>query len=508
MKVVVVGNGMAGCRFVQELLERTDRFDVTVVGDEPGGAYNRILLSNVLAGATRADATTIAGEEWYAERGVTLRSGTAVVAVDRGARTVRLADGTSLPYDRLVLATGSTAFVPPTPGLRRDDGSLIAGAALFRTREDCTAIDAWAARATRAVVVGAGVLGLEAARALAGRGLAVTVVQREDRLMERQLDAAAGRVLGRTLGRLGIDVVAGASVAAVHGGDPVSEPASEPSGIAALPPERSEGVTGVTLTDGSSVAAELIVLCCGVRPRVDLAREAGLDVGHGVRVDDRMHTADPAVLAIGECAEHRGRLYGLVAPVWEQARVAAAVLADPSSPARYAGSTMVTRLKAAGIELAAMGDDSPRDETDDAADDTEFVTFVDRNRGVYQKLVVQDGRLVGAILLGDTRNAGTVTQLFERGAALPIDRSALLMVRRNAPAATTTSPTALPARATICQCNGVTKGAITSAWQAGARSVEEIAAQTRATTGCGTCRDTVCGLVDWLAEADAQAEPA
>jgi assimilatory nitrate reductase electron transfer subunit len=184
--------------------------------------------------------------------------------------------------------------------------------------------------------------------------------------------------------------------------------------------------------------------------------------------------------------------------------VAAAVLADPSAPTGYTGSTTVTRLKAAGIELAAMGDDSRRDETDDEPEGTEFVTFVDRTRGVYQKLVVQDGRLVGAILLGDTRNVGTVSQLFERRAALPVDRSTLLMVRRNAPAIVAASPTALPARATICQCNGVTKGAITAAWQAGARTVEEIAVRTRATTGCGTCRDAVCGLVDWLADADTQ----
>jgi len=489
VRLLVVGNGMAGCRFVQEVLDRTDRFEITVVGDEPGGAYNRILLSNVLAGATRPEHTTIASEAWYAERGVKLQTGVAVVAIDRAARTVALEDGSSLPYDHLVLATGSTAFVPPIPGLVRPDGSFLPGAALFRTQADCAAIAGWAGPARRAVVVGAGVLGLEAARALAGRGLAVTVVQREDRLMERQLDAAAGRVLDWTLRRLGIEVVAGASVSAVHG---------------------DEHLTGVTLTDGSAVDAELMVLCCGVRPRADLGRSAGLTVGAGIVVDDRMATSDPSITAIGECAEHRGRLYGLVAPVWEQARVAAAVLADPAAPVRYAGSTMVTRLKAAGIELAAMGDDSPRVERDDDGDGdgTEFVTFVDRTRGVYQKLVVRDGRLIGAILLGDTRNAGTVTQLFERGAALPLDRSALLMVRRNAPAATTTSPTALPARATICQCNGVTKGAITAAWQAGAHTVEEIAARTRATTGCGTCADTVCGLVDWLAQADTPAPPA
>jgi assimilatory nitrate reductase electron transfer subunit len=474
-RVVVVGNGMAGCRFVEELLERDTehRFEITVVGDESGGAYNRVLLSNVLAGLTRADAIDIAGLSWFA-------------AVDRERREIVLDDATRVPYDTLVLATGSTPFVPPVEGLRSTDGALLPGAALFRTRDDCAAIAGWAATARSAVVVGAGVLGLEAARALAGRGLRVTVVQREDRLMERQLDAAAGRVLGRTLRGLGIEVLAGRTVAAVTG---------------------SGRVRGVRLDDGRQVPADLLVLCCGVRPRTDLARECGLAVGRGVLVDDVLRTVtDPDVFAIGECAEHRGRLYGLVAPVWEQARVAATALTDPDSPVRYSGSAPVTRLKAAGIELAAMGDRSPLDEPDDPdMDGAELVMFLDGARGVYQKLVVHQGRLVAAILLGDTRNAGTVTQLFERQAVLPPDRSALLMVRRNAPVTAPASPTTLPARATICQCNGVSKGAIVAAWQAGARTVDEIATATRATTGCGTCRETVCGLADWLAEADTQA---
>jgi assimilatory nitrate reductase electron transfer subunit len=488
IRVVVIGNGMAGFRFVQELLDRDPdrRFDITVVGDEPGGAYNRVLLSNVLAGTTRPDAITIAGEGWYADHGVALRAGTPVAAIDRAARKVQLGDGDSLPYDVLVLATGSAPLLPPLPGLRRGDGSLVAGAAMFRTRDDCVAIDERAAQARQAVVVGAGVLGLEAARALAGRGLAVTVLQRDDRLMERQLDASAGRVLRRTLRGLGVEIAAGVTATEVHGGD---------------------RVTGVTLSDSTLVDADLLILCCGVRPRVGLAVESALDVRDGVVVDDCMRTiGDERIFAIGECAEHRGRLYGLVAPVWEQARVAAAVLADHASPARYTGSPPVTRLKAAGIELAAMGVQSPLDEADVEDQDTEFVTFTDRANGVYQKLVVRDGRLVAAILLGDTRNVGAVTQLFERGAALPVDRAGLLMVRRNAPATAASSPTALPARATICQCNGVTKAAITAAWQAGARGVDEIAARTRATTGCGTCRDAVCGLVDWLSETD-PAEP-
>jgi assimilatory nitrate reductase electron transfer subunit len=323
---------------------------------------------------------------------------------------------------------------------------------------------------------------LEAARGLASRGRWVTVVQREDRLMERQLDAPAGKVLGRTLDRLGIEVLAGVTVAQVHAG---------------------ERVSGVTLSDGTCRDADMIVLCCGVRPRVDLAAAAGLAVDRGVLVDDRLRTVtDETVFAIGECAEHDGRLYGLVAPVWEQARVAATAIADPRTAARYTGSIQVTRLKAAGIELAAIGEQSYVDEAD-LPEDAELVTFSDSRRGVYQKLVVREGRLVGAIMLGDTRNAGTLAQLFERNAPVPDDRAALLMPRRaSASAAAAPSPAVLPARATICQCNGVTKAAICSAWQDGARTTEEVATRTRATTGCGTCRDTVEGLVDWLAESD------
>jgi assimilatory nitrate reductase electron transfer subunit len=477
-RVVVVGNGMTGIRFVQELVERDldRRLDVTVVGDEPGGAYNRMQLSNVLAGSAREDAITLAGFDWYAANGVRLLAGRSVTAIDRRCRAVALDDGTSLPYDELVLATGSEAVLPPIEGLLRD-GDLVPGAVLFRTLDDCMRIDRLARTAYRAVVLGAGVLGLEAARALAGRGLHVTLVQRGARLMERQLDADAARVLSRTLRDLGIDVVTGAEVARVDAG---------------------RSLEAVALADGRVLPAELLVTCCGVRPRVSLAAGAGLSVGRGVVVDDELRSvSDARVRAIGECAEHRGECVGLVAPCWDQARVAAQLSVDPSATIRYTATPVVTRLKARGIELATMGES---DGQDDEADN--IVRFSDSGRGVYQKLVVRDGRLVGAILLGDTRTVGTVTQLYDRGAELPVDRASVLMVRRNAPASTAATPTALPARTTVCQCNGVTKGAITAAWTDGARSVEAIAARTRATTGCGTCRDTVCGLVDWLASSD------
>ncbi len=342
-------------------------------------------------------------------------------------------------------------------------------------------------------MLGAGVLGLETARGLAGRGLPVTLVQRGARLMERQLDAGASRVLTRTARSLGVHVRPSSGMRAVRQDD--------------------GQVCGVVLDDGSALDADLLVLCCGVRPRVELARAAGLAVATGVVVDDQLRSTDPDIFAIGECAEHHGQTYGLVSPAWEQARVAAQVIARPAEPVSYMGSLTVTRLKAVGIELASLGDAATDEDQDwdwDVLDDTadiggvEVIRFMDRSRGVYQKLVVRDGRLIGAILLGDTRTAGTITQLFDRGAALPADRASLLMVRRNTLTTTAQSPTVLPGRATICQCNGVTKAGICAAWQDGARRVEEIATRTRATTGCGTCRDAVEGIVAWLAAADTE----
>ena len=519
LRVVVVGNGMAGCRFVQEALARDPgrRLAITVVGEEPGGAYSRLQLSNVLAGTARVDSIELAGEQWYAARGVTLRAGTAVARIERRARRVRLEDGTALGYDILVLATGSSPVLPPIAGLLRDDGGLLPGAVAFRTLEDCETImrlaadtdSARGAAAPGAVVLGAGVLGLEAARGLAGRGLPVTLIQRGPRLMERQLDAGASRLLTRTVRALGVDVRAGVGVQAVL---------------------QAEGkIKSLVLNGPGILDTGLLVLCCGIRPRVELARAAGLAVAAGIVVDDELRSVtDQSIFAIGECAEHRGRTHGLVAPCWAQARAAAQVITGAPEPVSYPGPGTVTRLKAAGIELASLGEATTDDDDADigyaktdalggvnpantanpanttavSGAQVEVIRFIDSARGVYQKLVVRDGRLTGAILLGDTRTVGTITQLFDRGATLPADRASLLMVRRNSPVTVAQTPTTLPGRAVICQCNGVTKSVICAAWQDGARDAGQISARTRATTGCGTCRDAVESIVAWLAAAD------
>src|SRR5215471_334341 len=478
---------MAGFRFVQELLGLGAGCDITVVGDEPGGAYNRAQLPLLLARAAREDSIGLADEAWYAARGVRVVAG-AARRINRAGRVLETETGTALPYDVLVLAVGSAPVLPSARGLTGPNGRLLTGAVAFRTLADCAQIRALAGDASHAVVLGGGVLGLETARGLAAGGLPVTLVHRGSRLMERQLDAAAARVLARTLRGLGVAVLAGPSVARVRG---------------------SARVTGIELDDGASLGADLLVVCCGARPRAELARGAGLAVGAGVVVDDEMRSVtDPAIFAIGDCAEHRGRTNGLVAPAWAQAAVAARVVASRGSArgnaaggsASYAGSPPVVRLKAAGIELAVLG--SAR------GGGADVVRFTDPARGVYQKLVVRDGRLAGAILLGDTRTAGTLTQLFDRGAALPADPRSVLVPRVDAAAPVADSPVMMPGHATVCHCNGVTKAAICAAWQGGARDAGQVAARTRASTGCGTCRDAVEGIVSWLAEAEPGLVPA
>lgn len=480
MRVVVVGHGMAGSRLVREVRARDPqrRLRLTVFGAEPGAAYNRVLLSEVLAGTAAATDIALSGPG-DADPAVDLRTGVAVLAVDRAARTVRADDGSVTRYDVLVLATGSQAWVPELPGLRRPDGSLLPGCVAFRTVEDCRRILELAGPARRAVVLGGGLLGLEAARGLAARGLAVDVVHAAPHLMERQLDGAAGGVLCRTLDALGVRVHLAATTAAVSGGD---------------------RVRAVVLDTGRQLPADLLVVACGVRPETALARAAGLEVDRGVVVDDRLRSpSDPRVYAVGECAQHDGCVYGLVAPAWEQVRVLADLLTGANPAARYTGSRQVTRLKAAGVDLATMGETHAGDE------DAEVLSFADSSRGTYKKVVIRDERLVGAILLGEIGTVGTVTRLFDRGGPVPQDRLALLFSTPRGGGDPDEHPARIPDRATVCRCNGVTKGAVTACWAAGARDVEQVAAATRATTGCGGCRPTVEGLLDWLAAAEPDA---
>jgi assimilatory nitrate reductase electron transfer subunit len=465
MRVIVVGYGMAGARVVGELRARDGDVKVTAFSGESHPPYNRILLSNLLAGKVSEDDLALAATPG----GVDVRPGLAVSAIDTARRVVMTA-GDEESYDALVLATGARAVRPPVDGLDADNAHV------FRTLDDCRGIIADAAPGRSAIVLGGGVLGLEAARGLAGRGLGVTIVHSGQHLMDSQLDPDGAAVLARAFADLGVRVRLGAGAVAWTG-------------------------HALRLADGTELAADLLVVACGVRPDTALASAAGLAVGRGVLVDDAMRTSDPHVYAIGDCAEHRGTVYGLVAPAWEQA----ATVADriTGGTARYPGSRLVTRLKASGIDLAAMG-------SVDADPHAEVVSFADPARGTYARLVVRDGRIAGAVLLGDNPTVGTVIQLFDRDAPVPVDRRSLLLGRAVGadPPVAAESPAFMPPGAVVCRCNTVTKAAITACWKDGARTVADVSTATRATTGCGGCRDAVDGIVGWLSTVDPSGEVA
>lgn len=462
-RVVIVGHGMAGTRLVRELTALDRTLAITVFGAEPHPPYNRVLLTNVLAGKAGEDDIRLSDEA-----DVDVRTGVAVTSIDRSARTVTTSTGDVVGYDVLVLATGSQPFHPPIKGLVHDDGRLTRGSTAFRTLDDCRRIQRLAGRsAGRVLVLGGGPLGLEAACGLASRGVPVEVLHSGGRLMDRVLDAEASRMLLGTLCDADVPVRLGAAVTEVTG---------------------KGRLTGVLLADGTHVPGNLLIVACGTRAHTALAAAAGLPVGRGILVDDQMRTEDPAVFAVGDCAEHAGAVHGLVAPAWEQVRVAAHVIAG-TKRLRYHGSRAITRLKAVGVDLAAMGETQPDDD-----DDIETVRFVDSARRTYHKLVLRDDRLAGAIMLGEIGTVGTVTQLFDRQDAAPADRRGLLFPDLGS--GSEPDPDSLPDSATVCQCNAVTKQAIVGCVAAGETTVAGVAERTRATTGCGGCRDMVRGLVE------------
>jgi assimilatory nitrate reductase electron transfer subunit len=477
-RVVIAGYGMAGARLAEELRRRDpqgDRVSVTVFGEERRPAYNRVLLSAVVGGSMTPESVQLQDGAWAGQHHVDLRLGVPVAGIDRAARRVTGADGSTVDYDVLVLATGSRSWVPPTDGLLGEDGELAPGVVAFRTLDDCERILSWARPGMPVAVLGGGLLGLEAARGLAGRGCLVTVVHPVGHLMERQLDPAGGQVLAKTLGTLGIEVRLNVLAARYQPGD------------------------GLKLDDGSVVPADLVVVSAGVKPETTLAETAGLTVDRGILVDDCLRTNDPRVYAIGDCTRHPGTVSGLVQPAWEQAAVLADLITGTNPAARYRGTPVVTRLKARDVDLAAIGEvhaevDSPG---------AEVLCLQDPARGRYVKLVVRDGRVAGAIVLGAPDAAATITQLYDRGVPAPSDRMALVLGRSlPAGASVAHSPADLPAASVVCRCNTVTKGQLVKAWRGGARGVAELATSTRATTGCGSCRDSVCGIAEWLSAAE------
>ena len=462
--LVVVGGGISGQALCEEVRRRDPDVPLTLVCGEAAVPYDRVRLSHLLAGETDADALALRPGAWYADRRVELLLGRRVVALDPGAGACTLDDGTRLRFARAALCTGSDPLLPPLPGID------LAGVHAFRTPRDCAAIAAAAAAARHAVVIGGGLLGLEAAYGLTGHGIAVTVVHLVERLMERQLDAPAAELLLPAIEALGVHVLLERhSTELVAGAD--------------------GRVAGVRLADGEEVETELVVVSIGIRPRVELAAAAGLTVGRGIVVDDRLRTSHERVVAVGECAEHRGIVHGIVAPIHEQAAVAADTLLGVEGPA-YAGSVPTAKLKVMGIDLVTAG----------VAEGARAVVAADARAGSYRKLVLDDaGRAAGAVLLGDTRGHELLTDVVKRGETVA-DPLALLA---EASAATAED---LPDAAQVCNCNGVCKGEILDAVRVdGCTSSREVMARTRAGTGCGSCKGLVLDLVA-LATGGASAE--
>jgi NAD(P)H-nitrite reductase large subunit len=475
MRIVVVGNGMAATRLVEELVARgaagpgsTSEASTPngatkslhVLGDEAHAPYNRILLSALLEGTHRSDALTLRSPEWYAEHGVDLRLGARVLGVDRTHRDVMLVDGTVLPYDRLVLATGSIPSLPPIRGLVRLDGRLHERVHAFRSLDDCTRLMDAVQHSRRAVIVGGGLLGLQVARALSVRGLETEIVEGGEHLLRSQVGNPAGQVLARGLRRLGTTVYTGARAVRLT--------------------DTGDGSVGLRLDNGFTLDTDLVVLTAGGRPSTALARGAGLEVNRGIVVDDHLASVtDPDIHAIGDCAEHGGRTTGFVPPAWEQATLLARRLLGED--VSYEGSRSVARLRATGLDVAVLGDPERA-----AREGGEVVEVTNPVVGSHRKLVVRDGVIVAATLVGDLSRIGLITQYYDRGSRLSgTEPGALLMGDRKAP------PTRLPEDAEICACAGVSAGRIRAC-----ASLEEVRETTRATTGCGGCTSAVRQLLD------------
>lgn len=462
-RLALVGNGMTAARLLDELLAREGgrRFDITVFGEERGGSYNRILLGKVLAGAS-AQAIETKPASWYHERGVHLEAGVRVGRLDLASRSVETIEGRRHPFDLAVLATGSDALLPQLEGLPATPGTpWPEGLHVYRTTVDAMRIRAALDRSQRVVVVGGGLLGLEAAYVLRQQGADVTVLHRSSVLMNTQLDEPASLLLRAQVEGLGIGIEIGAA-----------------SGLEV----RQGRVFALRLEEGRTLPADLVVFAVGVRPRVEVAQASGLDVRRGVLVDDGLSTSSADVFAIGECAEHRGRTYGLVAPCWEQAQVLAKRLSGEAPELTYEGSRVYSRLKVAGVDVASMGLVHP-----ESLDD-EVVQVFERRRGVYRKLIVRDGRLVGAIMVGDPAAAATAVRAFDRGTPLPENVLDLFC-----------SPAAYARMADtgreVCNCEHVDETTIRRAIGNGCDTVEALSSCTRAGTGCGSCRPELARLI-------------
>jgi nitrite reductase (NADH) large subunit len=481
LRLVLVGNGMAGVRTLEELLKMApDLYEITVFGTEPHPNYNRILLSPVLAGEQTLEQIVLNPLDWYAEHGITLHLGKTVVGVDRNRRVVTASDGTTAQYDRLLLATGSNPFILPVPG--KDLQGVIAYRDIADTQ---TMIDA-AERFKHAVVIGGGLLGLEAANGLAKRGMQVNVVHLMPWLMERQLDNTAGALLQKSLNQRGLNFHMGAHTEA-------------------LLPDDAGRVRAVKLKDGTELPAQLVVMAAGIRPNTQLAEKIGLHCNRGVVVTDTLQTVtDPRIYAVGECAAHRGIAYGLVAPLFEQGKVCATHLAQ-FGIGRYTGSQTSTKLKVTGIDLFSAGNFS-------GGEGTEEIVLSDPTAGIYKKLVIQGDRLVGACLYGDTVDGSWYFKLLREGRSINDIRDRLMFGESNIGDVGhegNSRAVAMQDGDEVCGCNGVNKGAICKAIkEKGLFTLEEVRKHTKASASCGSCTGLVEQLLMFTAGGDYSKAPA
>ena len=470
MKLVMVGNGMAGVRTLEELLKISpDLYDITVFGAEPHANYNRILLSPVLAGEMTLQDIMLNDVDWYAKHGITLHLNKKIVKIDRRARKVIAGDGSEADYDRLLLATGSDPFILPIPGVKLD------GVITYRDIHDTNAMIEAAAEHRHAIVIGGGLLGLEAANGLKLRGMHVTVVHLMEWLIERQLDRTAARMLQQSLEAKGLQFLLKTQTAEIVG-------------------DREEGKAGrvksVRFKDGSELAADLVVMAVGIRPSTGLAQSAGLYCNRGIVVSDTMQTYDPRIYAVGECVAHRGIAYGLVAPLFEMAKVCANHLAH-FGIGRYQGSVLSTKLKVTGIDLFSAGDFSGDEGTED-------IVLHDSAGGVYKRLVLRDNRVIGSVLYGDTVDGAYFFQLLRDKQDIHEIRDHLMFGEShlgNSGHLGQNRAAAMSDEMEVCGCNGVCKGAIVNAIKAqGLFTLDDVRKHTKASSSCGSCT----GLVEQI----------